>query len=77
MRYKVIRRITSVEELKLGGTYIFENTIYVYAGRTPMMGNAYTFVCELGTYYLNERGVQTIIDNQDFRLVKTTPEKSD
>lgn len=75
MQYRAIKKIKSVEELELGGTYVFENTLYVYAGKTPLMGDAYTFVCELGTYYLNKKGVETIIENGAMRLVVARPEK--
>lgn len=75
MKYKIIKQIHSIDELELGGMYVFENTLYVYAGQSPMMSNAYTFMCELGTYYLNKAGLQTIMDNEEFRLVKPMPEK--
>lgn len=75
MKYKVIKKIKNIDELELGGIYLLESELYVYAGQSPMMGNAYTFMCEYGTYYLNKTGVLKLIETDGIDLVKATPEK--
>lgn len=72
MSYKLGRKVKCVEEIELGGLYFFGGTLYVYAGRSLQFGNAYTFMCDLGTLYMVEYGVQRTIERGEMYNAKIT-----
>lgn len=70
MEYRLLGKVKDINDLQFGALYYFDDTLYVYAGRAIAYGNAHTFLCAFGTYYMNDAGVKALIDNGLMQLAQ-------